>query len=953
MGVETVKCFSLLFLLLAFGVEGANLFPGDTGFETGAHTFNYYYGERPPAVVSGDAAFGNNSLEIDLAVNWVRGRWGYHLRKDTDYTVSFYAKKISNGDAIQFSCILLPNWETAGKAKFKLTNEWKRYSCRIRVDRDDAVYFPAFLPEGNPAVFRLDALQLEEGDAPTPYRPGEPFSANPSVGAAEVVHTPAVPRMAVRLFNAEIASTQFTLRVTLQGKVRSFPFQLEPGTSTELAVELPEAALPGYYPADVEVIDDKGAVVKHAAAPFVVTDPFPERQTPGFFGMQESSLPNSFLPLIGTTVLRKRLHGSWKELEPREGTFLSPKIEMPESLFWHPLLENVFSPTSMPAWGTRKGTRQADPEKAALYLDRVFRELKGKAEFVDFINEPDLVFRNLPDGAEYYSELLRAASPIARKYGLKLMVDVSGVDSTFLDKVLKNAGDCFEIIAPHPYTGPRIFAPDGRYVAAPENGGFATRLQNAARLARDHGKELLIGELGYSLGEAIPFAAPAAHRRAAYLARMFLIARSYPQCRYLIWFTGLDHWESGPFLYGIWRSENGIRPLPSVAAYAQAAHEMDDAKDVEWVLDSDIKILRYRNSDRVSYAVWNAGDETEKLSLDSLPADANFRSLYGTPLKQAAITESPVYLSENAAGTVLPALRKVVESRPPLIVHAWLRDGNTLKMKVLNRSFQDWKGEISIPSFLHEKLCVPRLTAETVTVKNPPHETFHLEMTEADGKLFRQTVTLPNMRKLPRLKVEDLATFDCHQIPDAIVQKERRDVYPPDPSIPWSGADDLSHRTVVGWDEENLYILSEVRDDVQVNPYPDRESWRGDSLQIGIDSFNNADGKLHYDSDDHEFTFAPGKMPWRHYAPPFLTAGACPEIRQVITRSEKTKTTVYRLAIPRKLLEPLKLRPGTVLGISLCFNDKDPDEERYFMTFGEGIGNVKNPSLFQKVILQK
>ena len=51
-----------------------------------------------------------------------------------------------------------------------------------------------------------------------------------------------------------------------------------------------------------------------------------------------------------------------------------------------------------------------------------------------------------------------------------------------------------------------------------------------------------------------------------------------------------------------------------------------------------------------------------------------------------------------------------------------------------------------------------------------------------------------------------------------------------------------------------------------------------------------------------------------------------------------------------KLLEPLKLRPGTVPGISLCFNDKDPDEERYFMTFGENIGNVKNPSLFQKVI---
>ncbi|NCC94698.1 MAG: hypothetical protein EOM10_15750, partial [Opitutae bacterium] len=127
-----------------------------------------------------------------------------------------------------------------------------------------------------------------------------------------------------------------------------------------------------------------------------------------------------------------------------------------------------------------------------------------------------------------------------------------------------------------------------------------------------------------------------------FLARMFLLARSYPECRHLIWFTGLDRWESGPYLYGIWRTENGVRPLPAVAAYAQAAHEIDHA-EAGLLLDSDIKLLRIRKAGHTSYAVWNAGDEREPLPLAGLPSDAAPRSIYGTPLKpeNAAVTGAP------------------------------------------------------------------------------------------------------------------------------------------------------------------------------------------------------------------------------------------------------------------------------------------------------------------------
>lgn len=940
-----------LFLAVPVCLSGGNLFTEDTGFETGPQNFRYYRSENPIRTVTDDAAEGKSSLEIDSAVSWAQGLWGYTVKRDTDYTVSFHARRVSGSGEIEFAMIDISNWEQNGKARFQLSGEWKRYSCHIRTDRAGTALFPAFMPRGE-TVFRIDAIQLEEGSAATPYRPAELFSIYPTVNApGEVVYTPEIPKLTVTLFNAEAEGNAFTLRVTLPGLERKAPFQLKRGETGTVAVEFPEAAAPGYYPALVEILDRTGRTLKKSAAPFVVTRPFAKELRPGFFGMQDSPLPNSFLRRIGTSHVRTILN-PWKAMEVREGEFREFPLTPPAGVFWHPTFNREFTPGYIPAWGFRPGSVKADLGKAAIYLEHFFRQLRGKAELIDFINEPDLQFRNMPDGAEYYCELLKTAAPVARKYGIKLLVDASGNGGNFYGEVYAKAHDFFDISAPHPYCSPRIFGTDGRYVASPEKGNFVSTLRYQHELARQYGKEFLIGELGYSLEETIPFGAPAAHRMAAYLARMFLIARSYPECRYLIWFLGLDRWEAGPYRYGIWRTENGIRPLPAVAAYAQAAHEIDFAEDAKMILDSDIKILRWRKDNRVSYAVWNAGDDAEPLALDTLPNNAELRSIYGTPLKKAAVSGVPLYLSENENGTVLPALLATIESRPPLIVRGYLRDGGTLRLHLRNRSFRDWKGEVSIdPFFRSGTLTVPRQSSETLTVRRPVRGTFRLTMRGENGGMFGQNITLPPMLEVRRLKVDNLATFDFPARPGEIIQKERGDVFPPDPGIPWSGPEDLSHRTLLGWDEKNFYIFSEVRDDVHTNTHPDRDSWRGDSLQLGIDSFNNADDGLAYDSDDHEFTFAQGKSTWSHHAPPFREPGARNDIRQIITRSEETHTTTYRIAIPQEAIAPLKLREGTVFGFALCVNDEDPGEKRYCMAFGDGIADRKCPGLFRKAIL--
>lgn len=948
-----------------FSVWGNNLLTEDTSFETGPQNFRYFRSDFSIQTVQGDAAHGNSSLEIDSSVSWVQGRW-FYLKKNVDYTISFYARRVSGSDAMQFGIIDLSNWKWFVNKTLQLTDNWKRYSISFRVDRANAPIYPAFLPRGC-MIFRIDALQLEEGKETTPYQPGEALSVYPVMnGAGEVIHLPNTPKVKIQIYNAAIEAEQqpFSLQLSIPGTdiEHRQNFNLLPGKTMSLDIELPKTAVSGYYPAQLQVCTRQGKIVKRTEAPFVVTMPFPPPSRDGFFGMQDSPLPRNFLLRIGTSHIRTNDFG-WKRFEPTQGNYIPRPPSPPAGFFWQPTLNSDFTPGQIPAWGLKPGSNLADPAKTIPYLEYVFRSLQGKAEHLDFINEPDLLLRNVPKNAEYYAELLNTAAPIARKYGIKLMVDVSGVNSDFFERVLRLAHDSIDICAPHPYCSPRIFAADGRYCAPPEKGGFASNLAAAATLSRKYRKELLIGELGYSLEETLPFHSPEAHRMAAFLARMFLLAKCYPECRYLIWFIGLDRWEAGPYCYGIWRTANGIRPLPAVAAYAQAAHEIDRADNVELLLDSDIKIVRIRKNGKTSYAVWNAGEKASPISLQKLPPECNARSIYGTPLKgeKLAVTEQPLYLSETSEETILPALKAILDNRPPLTVRGYLSDRNTLKLHLFNRSFRDWQGNLTLlPQNVRKiGLTILRQAAETVTLtlSDTPSRKLTVRLQGKDGRTFEEVVELPEMQKVRRLNVNDLRNFDFQaemRKGGTICQQTRDYLLPPDPSIPWSGPKDLSHRTLLGWDQDYFYIFCEVRDEEHTNSFTLGNTWRGDSIQIGLDPFNNADGKLAYDADDYEFTFAKDKKPWMHQAPPFQkTPSEAIGVRQIVTRDEENQTTVYRIAIPRNGLRPLKLKAGTVFGFALCVNDLDKGKQRRTMNFGNGITEMKCPALFRKMVLEE
>lgn len=940
-----------------------NLFKWDTGFETGNHDIQYYqqFGEMIRTVPGN----GGRCLEIDQNISWVRNYWTYAMKKGKTYTLSFDARHISGNDKIDV-VFVSTNWRYwASRHTFTLSREWKRYNCKIKITRDGFAMHMAFMQNGNggSSVFHLDNIQLEEGACATAYTPGEAVSMYPSVGLGEVAYLPEPPKMNINIFNAALPAGDFLLKLSAAGKIYTQKITLPAGKTVNTAITVSGAAAPGYYTAELELLDSKGRKVNAMNVPFVVTNSFTEKK-PGFFGIQDRMLAPALGERIGVSRYRRSCN-IWKNESPEPG-----KLLLPQNIKKFPgktvLTLSNFLPPYTPDWALDKKNNKPDPKALADYFDAVIGEYKSLTDEFELMNEPDLVLRNRKDYMEFYTELLHILAPVAKKHGIKVSVNVG--TGAFWNYIWKHAADTFDIASPHPYCSPRNICNDGRYVSPPENGAYWNHLKEVAAAAKKHGKLLNVGELGYAIAEDAPYNSDAAHRLAAYMSRMMLLARTIPECRFFMYFSGIDYQEAGAYVYGIWRTDRGLRPFPAVAAYAQLVHELDHVEYAKLILDSEIKIVEYKKNGTVSYAVWNAAESVTPLPV-KLPQDSNARSLYGTPLKKAVISGIPFFVSENSTQTVLSALKKALSNRSPLGFSTSMRNIRDIKLNIKNTGFEDWQGNISVNGVSVGKVTVPRSSTTTVSVKLPgkniPRK---LKITAGTpgGKVFRETLTMPDFLQIRYLPVKDFKTFDYRKYGWTVQQNERVDVYPPDPQIPWKGAEDLSHKTLLGWDENNFYIFSEVTDDHFVNEAEkDCDTWQGDSIQLAVDSFNNA-ARAGYDSDDNEITIAMNKKAWTHQAPPnrkFPPAppcvncgggrGAAPGVQTFITRNEKSRTTIYRIAIPKQALAPLRLRTGTVFGMDMCLNDRDPGEARYYMCMSSGLAQAKLPALFKKAVLVK
>lgn len=175
----------------------------------------------------------------------------------------------------------------------------------------------------------------------------------------------------------------------------------------------------------------------------------------------------------------------------------------------------------------------------------------------------------------------------------------------------------------------------------------------------------------------------------------------------------------------------------------------------------------------------------------------------------------------------------------------------------------------------------------------------------------------------------------------------------------WKGVNDLSAKSCIEWDEENMYLFCEVTDDIFNQPEPAATCYKGDSVQFGVfygDEVQVAIGQKN--TSYHEIALS--KTPDGAKAYRYLSQDNCYEKGDITDKCElaierEGNKTIYECKIPwEALLMPgQKPKLGDRLGFSFLVNDNDGGGRRGWIEYASGIGESKDTTLFTYLKLIK
>jgi len=138
---------------------------------------------------------------------------------------------------------------------------------------------------------------------------------------------------------------------------------------------------------------------------------------------------------------------------------------------------------------------------------------------------------------------------------------------------------------------------------------------------------------------------------------------------------------------------------------------------------------------------------------------------------------------------------------------------------------------------------------------------------------------------------------------------------------PWGGPDDLSAVWKAAWDEENLYLLVEVKDDVYRAPISGANLWNQDGLQFLFDPMRTRAEK------SGKYDYGCGITPAGPEAFCYLTAHSSVGEGKAPWKLAEEKlgggSRRYEVAIPWTSLAPFKPAKGADLGFSMILNEDD------------------------------
>lgn len=159
----------------------------------------------------------------------------------------------------------------------------------------------------------------------------------------------------------------------------------------------------------------------------------------------------------------------------------------------------------------------------------------------------------------------------------------------------------------------------------------------------------------------------------------------------------------------------------------------------------------------------------------------------------------------------------------------------------------------------------------------------------------------------------------------------------------WQSRDDLSASFRIGWDANNLYLGVKVHDDVYVQNATGADLFKGDSIEVLLDTDVASDYFVKKVSpDDFQLGISPGKtsVSGAKQAYRWMPTNIDGSISSVVIasqRNEAEQITRYEVAIPWTVFE-VKPKSGQHFGFVLSISDNDNSSANVQQTM---VSNIK------------
>ncbi|WP_345544066.1 sugar-binding protein [Microbacterium jejuense] len=171
-------------------------------------------------------------------------------------------------------------------------------------------------------------------------------------------------------------------------------------------------------------------------------------------------------------------------------------------------------------------------------------------------------------------------------------------------------------------------------------------------------------------------------------------------------------------------------------------------------------------------------------------------------------------------------------------------------------------------------------------------------------------------------------------------------------AAPGVDASSLDAEAWFTWDDDNLYLSAQVRDDKHLQSFTGNATWQADGLQFAVAPVWPGETTLRPEIQPRiEFGFAltpEGPQLYRYASG--SVGGFLTDLDIAAVRDEDSGVTTYEAAVPWQTLAPIGVGPSSAAALSIVANDTDGDGTRGWVQWGGGITTAKDSELFEPVI---